>query len=137
MVIELHTWLLTMAAHHEFYNYLTKFQDFLHSGKNAELVLECHEGQEHVHLLHALGHLPRHLPQQNHAYPELYNFMTKFLNLLQSGKNAQLVFESYDGQARVSFHHTLGHLEQQHPYDASYERQQHQQHCQSPSRLRR
>ena len=34
--------------------------------------------------------------------------MTKFLNLLQSGKNAHLVFETHDDQACVSVNHTLG-----------------------------
>ena len=128
-----------MAAYHEFYNYLTKFQDFLRNGKNAELVFECHEGHACVHLHHALGHLPRYryLPQQNHANQELHSFLKKFLTLLQSGKNAHLVFASHDGQARVSLHHALGHLPQQYPHQNSYDRQQYQQPNPSPSRLRR
>ena len=130
-----------MTAYHEIYNYLTKFQDFLRNGKNAELVFECHEGHARVHLHHALGHLPRYqyLPQQNHANQELHSFLTKFLTLLQSGKNAHLVFESHHGHARVSLHHALGHLPQQQPHQESYDRQQYQQPkpSPSPSRLRR
>ena len=69
--------------------------------QNVELVFECHEGQAYVHLHHALGHQPQHLSQQNHANQELYNFTTKVLSLLQSGKNAKIVFESHDGLAKL------------------------------------
>ena len=123
-----------MAAHQEFYKYLTKFENLLHCGKDAKLVFECHEGQARVHLHHALGHLPQYFCHQNSANQELYNFLTKFFNLLQSGKSAHLVFESHDGQARVSLHHALGHLPQQHPQHHIREEQYHQQ---GPSRLRR
>ena len=98
-------------------------------------MFECHEGQARVHLHHALGHMPKHLPRHFPNKTMSTIFMTKFLNLLQSGRNAHLVFNSYDGQAFVSVHHKLGHLHQQHPNPASYERQQHQHHHQSPSRL--
>ena len=47
------------------------------------------------------------------------------------------MFKSRDSQARVSLHHTLGHLHQQHPHHARYEGQKHQYHRQSPSKLRR
>ena len=124
-----------MAAHQEFYKYLTKFENLLHCGKNAKLVFECHEGQANVHLHHALGHLPQYFCHQNSANQELYNFLTKFFNLLQSGKSAHLVYESHDGQARVSLHHALGQLQpQQHPQHHSREEQYHRQ---SPSRIRR
>ena len=69
-----------MAAHYEFYNYLTKFQDFLHSGKNAELGFECHEDQARVHLHHNKGHMPQRLSQQRPLpfYDEIFKPFTEW-----------------------------------------------------------
>ena len=62
------------------------------------------------------------------AASEFYNFLSNFLNLLNAGKSAQLVFECQEGQSRV--HHTL------HP-PPPHQQSHHRHHHQSPSRIRR
>ena len=62
---------------------------------------------------------------------ELFSFMTKFLNLLHSGKSAQLLFECENGHAMVKLQHTLGKCEP--PQEEHRRVQRHQ----GPSRLRR
>ena len=43
-------------ANHEYFNFLKKFLNLLHSGKSAKLVLECQHGQAKIHLEHVLHH---------------------------------------------------------------------------------
>ena len=64
------------------------------------------------------------------AASEFYNFLSNFLNLLNAGKSAQLVFECQEGQSRVHLHHTL------HP-PPPHQQSHHRHHHQSPSRIRR
>ena len=49
-----------MAAQHEIYNFLSKFLHLHSTGKSAQLVLECQNGQVRVHLHHVLGPNPHH-----------------------------------------------------------------------------
>ena len=59
-----------MAAQHELYNFLSKFLHLLNIGKNAQLILECQNGEARVHLHHVIGHHP---PQphcrEHHHHP--------------------------------------------------------------------
>ena len=45
-----------------------------------------------------------------YGHHELYSFMEKFINLLQSGFDAQLHFEAHAGQAHVRLQAGLGQL---------------------------
>ena len=57
-------------ADSEFYNFLSNFLLLLNTGKSAQLVFECQEGQARVHLHHAL-HLrphPESYREHEHRY---------------------------------------------------------------------
>ena len=66
------------------------------------------------------------------AQHELYNFLSKFLHLFNIGKNAHLILECQNGEARVHLHHVIGH--RHHP-PQPHCREHH--HHSGPSRLRR
>ena len=59
-----------MSSYQELHSFFSKFVSLLHCGKSAKLVLECHQGQAHVNLHHALTLLPeephRHHPDYGH-----------------------------------------------------------------------
>ena len=62
---------------------------------------------------------------------EINSFMSKFYQLLQSGENAQLTLECYNGQFYVNLRASLPHY----PHQQFHEH--HRQQVPSPSRLRR
>ena len=65
---------------------------------------------------------------------EINSFMSKFYQLLQSGENAQLTLECYNGQFYVNLRASLPHY----PHQQFHEHHQHhRQQVPSPSRLRR
>ena len=62
-------------ANHEYFNFLKKFLNLLHSGKSAKLVLECQHGQAKIHLEHVLHHplgTLHHPSRQSHQHQPGY-----------------------------------------------------------------
>ena len=57
-----------MSSYQELHSFLSKFLNLLHCGKSAKLVIECHQGQAHVNLHHALTILPEELHNHHQEY---------------------------------------------------------------------